>query len=278
MGPQAAINAVFYNQLQAIEDPDERATKTEELRAEYAEDIDILHLASELVVDAVIQPEDLRAELIRRYALPRRQAPRVAGEAQPDHAGVAAPGAAMRPATSTLKSDVAKGRAGDDRDRAGSSRSRAGGRLRWASERPAVRRQPAAQRDQRAVGPGQPGGGFDRGISVDRAWTLTTGAGATIADIDVGCSSTSPISQVQSSPDGDFYAYDSDPTSDTREHPRDKRRRRARRAADNGVGIAGIAPDARLMPLRTSTTSSIRGRGWPRRSSTPPTTAPRRSR
>ena len=69
MGPQAAINAVFYNQLQAIEDADERAAKTEELRREYAEDIDILHLASELVVDAVIQPEDLRAELIRRYAL-----------------------------------------------------------------------------------------------------------------------------------------------------------------------------------------------------------------
>jgi acetyl-CoA carboxylase carboxyltransferase component len=69
MGPQAAINAVYYNQLQAIEDPDERARKTEELRREYAEDIDLLHLASELVIDAVIQPEDLRAELIRRYAL-----------------------------------------------------------------------------------------------------------------------------------------------------------------------------------------------------------------
>jgi acetyl-CoA carboxylase carboxyltransferase component len=69
MGPQAAINAVFFNQLQAIEDAGERAAKTEELRKEYAEDIDILHLASELVVDAVIQPEDLRAELIRRYAL-----------------------------------------------------------------------------------------------------------------------------------------------------------------------------------------------------------------
>jgi acetyl-CoA carboxylase carboxyltransferase component len=69
MGPQAAINAVYYNQLQAIEDPEERAARTEELRAEYARDIDILHLGSELVVDAIIQPEDLRAELIRRYAL-----------------------------------------------------------------------------------------------------------------------------------------------------------------------------------------------------------------
>ena len=57
MGPQAAINAVYYNQLQAIEDEQERAAKTEELRAEYAADIDILHLASELVVDAVVEPE-----------------------------------------------------------------------------------------------------------------------------------------------------------------------------------------------------------------------------
>ncbi|HEV3001757.1 MAG TPA: acyl-CoA carboxylase subunit beta [Solirubrobacteraceae bacterium] len=68
MGPSAAVNAVFYNQLQAIEEPEERARRTDELRAEYAEDIDILHLASELVVDAVIQPEDLRAELIKRFA------------------------------------------------------------------------------------------------------------------------------------------------------------------------------------------------------------------
>src|SRR5438270_3731325 len=68
MGPQAAINAVYYNQLQAISDEAERAARTEELRAEYAADIDILHLASELVIDAIVQPEDLRAELIRRFA------------------------------------------------------------------------------------------------------------------------------------------------------------------------------------------------------------------
>jgi methylmalonyl-CoA decarboxylase subunit alpha len=69
MGPQAAINAVYYNQLQAIEDPEERARRTEELRREFAADIDVLHLASELVIDAVIQPEDLRSELVRRFAL-----------------------------------------------------------------------------------------------------------------------------------------------------------------------------------------------------------------
>jgi len=68
MGPQAAINAVYYNQLQAIEDDGERGARTEELRSEYAQDIDILHLASELVVDAVVQPRELRGELIRRFA------------------------------------------------------------------------------------------------------------------------------------------------------------------------------------------------------------------
>jgi methylmalonyl-CoA decarboxylase subunit alpha len=69
MGPQAAVNAVFYNRLQAIEDESERAVEVERLRAEYAADIDILHLASEMVVDAVIEPESLRAELIGRFAL-----------------------------------------------------------------------------------------------------------------------------------------------------------------------------------------------------------------
>jgi acetyl-CoA carboxylase carboxyltransferase component len=69
MGPQAAVNAVYYNQLQAIEDPGQRAARTQELREEYAAGIDILHLASELVVDAVVEPEELRAELIRRFAV-----------------------------------------------------------------------------------------------------------------------------------------------------------------------------------------------------------------
>jgi methylmalonyl-CoA decarboxylase subunit alpha len=68
MGPQAAINAVYYNQLQAIADESERAAKTEELRREYGADIDVLHLASELVVDAVVEPAELREELIRRFA------------------------------------------------------------------------------------------------------------------------------------------------------------------------------------------------------------------
>ena len=68
MGPEAAINAVFFNQIQAISDEAEREEFIRAKREEYAADIDILHLASELVVDAVIQPDDLRAELVRRFA------------------------------------------------------------------------------------------------------------------------------------------------------------------------------------------------------------------
>jgi methylmalonyl-CoA decarboxylase subunit alpha len=68
MGPQAAVNAVFYNQIQAISDEAERERFVAAKREEYSEDIDILHLASELVVDAVIEPQDLRCELIRRFA------------------------------------------------------------------------------------------------------------------------------------------------------------------------------------------------------------------
>jgi acetyl-CoA carboxylase carboxyltransferase component len=69
MGPSAAVNAVYANQLAAIEDPAEREARAEQLRTEYAEDVDLLHLASELVVDAVIAAAQLRDELVRRFAL-----------------------------------------------------------------------------------------------------------------------------------------------------------------------------------------------------------------
>ncbi len=68
MGPEAAINAVYFNRIQAIGDEDERTAFVARLREEYAADIDILRLASELVIDAVIEPDELRAELIRRFA------------------------------------------------------------------------------------------------------------------------------------------------------------------------------------------------------------------
>jgi acetyl-CoA carboxylase carboxyltransferase component len=68
MGPSAAVNAVFYNQLQAMEDEAEREARRLELMESYAEGVDLLHLASELVIDAIVQPEALRGELVRRFA------------------------------------------------------------------------------------------------------------------------------------------------------------------------------------------------------------------
>ncbi len=69
MGPEPAVNAVFYNTIQAITDPDERALFVAARREEYETDVDLVHLAAELVVDAVVQPEDLRTELVTRFAL-----------------------------------------------------------------------------------------------------------------------------------------------------------------------------------------------------------------
>jgi methylmalonyl-CoA decarboxylase subunit alpha len=69
MGPQAAVNAVFYNQIQAIDDEAERERFVASKREEYAADIEILHLASELAVDAIVEPGALRDELIKRFAL-----------------------------------------------------------------------------------------------------------------------------------------------------------------------------------------------------------------
>ena len=54
MGAEPAVNAVFFNKIQAIEDPDERAAFVAEQRAEYEADVDLVHLAAELVVDAVV--------------------------------------------------------------------------------------------------------------------------------------------------------------------------------------------------------------------------------
>ena len=68
MGAEAAVNAVYYNRIQAIEDEGERAEFVRTKREEYDEDINIVRLASELVVDAIVEPEDLRAELIQRFA------------------------------------------------------------------------------------------------------------------------------------------------------------------------------------------------------------------
>ncbi|HTJ36591.1 MAG TPA: acyl-CoA carboxylase subunit beta [Dactylosporangium sp.] len=71
MGAEAAVNAVYANKIAAIEDEAERAAFVAERRADYERDIDIMRLASELVVDAVVEPAALRGELVRRFAAAR---------------------------------------------------------------------------------------------------------------------------------------------------------------------------------------------------------------
>ena len=81
MGAEAAVNAVFANKI--AEKPEaERPAYVEELRTQYRADIDVLKLAANLHVDAVVPGDELRAELLHRLAttgsksvpsLPRRQ-------------------------------------------------------------------------------------------------------------------------------------------------------------------------------------------------------------
>jgi methylmalonyl-CoA decarboxylase subunit alpha len=67
MGAEAAVNAVYANKIAALPEA-ERKAYVEELRRAYREDVDILKLASDLHVDAIVSGDDLRAELIRRFA------------------------------------------------------------------------------------------------------------------------------------------------------------------------------------------------------------------
>jgi acetyl-CoA carboxylase carboxyltransferase component len=66
MGPEPAVNAVFYNKLADLPE-EQRAAKRKELEDEYREDVDLYKLASNLIVDDVVEPEDLRETLIARF-------------------------------------------------------------------------------------------------------------------------------------------------------------------------------------------------------------------
>ncbi len=69
MGPEAAINAVYYNKLQAMQDPAQRQVMVDTLREEYRAGYDIFKLAGELVVDELVAPRELRDQLVRYFEL-----------------------------------------------------------------------------------------------------------------------------------------------------------------------------------------------------------------
>jgi len=67
MGPDPAVNAVYFNKIQELPESDRKAF-IEAKKIEYEKDIDIERLASELIVDSVVEDAQLRSELIRRFA------------------------------------------------------------------------------------------------------------------------------------------------------------------------------------------------------------------
>src|SRR5699024_5046540 len=68
MGPEAAVNAVYANKIAELPE-EERSAFIQEKQEEYKDNIDIYRLASEMVVDAVVEPDTLRSELVSRFAM-----------------------------------------------------------------------------------------------------------------------------------------------------------------------------------------------------------------
>jgi acetyl-CoA carboxylase carboxyltransferase component len=66
MGPEPAVNAVFYNKLAELPE-EERAARRKQLEDEYREDVDLYKLAGNLIVDDVVEPDRLRETLIARF-------------------------------------------------------------------------------------------------------------------------------------------------------------------------------------------------------------------
>ena len=72
MGPAAAVNAIHFNRVMAIEEPDERARFVEDERSKVEAEIDVFELANDNAFEAVVAGDDLREELIKRYRTYRR--------------------------------------------------------------------------------------------------------------------------------------------------------------------------------------------------------------
>src|SRR5207247_6823903 len=72
MGPEPAVNAVYYNKIMELPES-ERPVYVQQKREEYARDVDVYKLASEMLVDGIIAGSELREELIKRLAYAESQ-------------------------------------------------------------------------------------------------------------------------------------------------------------------------------------------------------------
>jgi methylmalonyl-CoA decarboxylase subunit alpha len=68
MGPEAAVNAVYSNKINEIEDMKDRIQFVQQKQQEYREHIDIYKLASEMIIDDIVSPSSLRDELKNRFS------------------------------------------------------------------------------------------------------------------------------------------------------------------------------------------------------------------
>jgi acetyl-CoA carboxylase carboxyltransferase component len=68
MAADASVNAVYANKIAAIGSAAEREAFIQDRIEEQNADISLLRMASELVVDTVVEPAMLRVELARRLA------------------------------------------------------------------------------------------------------------------------------------------------------------------------------------------------------------------
>lgn len=87
-----------------------------------------------------------------------------------------------------------------------------------------------------------------RKVGADRAWSVGTGHGTTIAVVDTGVDMTHPDLKANIVPGHDFVDNDNDP-SDGFGHGTHVAGTAAA-VANNGLGVAGVAPGAKIMPVR----------------------------
>ena len=99
-------------------------------------------------------------------------------------------------------------------------------------------------------------GTLDADIDASGAWAVTRGAGATVAIVDSGVDLAHPDLVARLLPGYDWVGEDSDP-QDLHGHGTHVAGTVA--AAENGVGVVGVAPEANVFPLRVLDAT---GSGW----------------